>query len=676
MRRLSSVVIAVLLAACPPGGNVNGTLRAHQVTLFEGAIWQDERCTEGAGAENCCIRNGPFCPDFTDYLITDVRTQGTRVVVLLQANNGNLVVLSDDSGATWKTLAVGSVGNIAELQKMGLHLAGDAVFLMVQSEEPISNETRIVLRPFRVDLETGGTTREGDILLITRPHAYSASDGTASGAMLYPQDARNPFSPCMAMVERWTPGRPVERVSAVTGLGTCGIQYVTASNGPRFFSGVLAESGEGGRSCAYSIDGNDASVGFTCGQWALWPAARDSTLPRRFAAYAGERALALGVFEADGAAWASEPASRDWIFLGAGVPGRNRSLSDNQPYAGLMPIGDDSGGKLVRINRDATVDEVVLPLSPCVEPGKSCMDPKNAQTFHGEVGDLEWAHPLGDDEYLLFYVHDVAPGINQYKPVFTVSKERATYRRVTPREKPAALGPPGAPNAKPATSLELLCLKQAACQGVNQNLFDCVGRYLTQHELIHTAYETTMAQALSADCSSLLLRGSGGLDCALRGGSPVERDGGAGSLYVDCDFGVPSLPTACGTCVGNIARDCSGLGGVSQWPVNCAAAGATCSGGRCVSPSACSGDGTSTCSGDRGERCWSGARASVRCDLLSLQCNPASMAVAFRPCTFTGMLNTAPYCAGAYLLWDLSGEKWADCAQLGFSGCKAGRCTR
>lgn len=674
MRRLSSVVLALMSMGCPPGGNVNGTLRPNQVTVFEGRIWQDERCTEGEGAANCCIRNDPYCPDFVDYLITDVRTQGTRVAVLFQANQGNLVMLSDDSGATWKTLAVGSVGNIAALQKMGLHLAGDAVFLMVQSQEPNGNGTRTVLRPFRVDLETGATTREGDIFLLTRPHAFSAADGTASGAMLYPQDERNPFSPCMALVERWTPGRAVERVSAVTSLGTCGVEFVSASNDARFFPGVLAESGEAGRACAFSIDGNDASVGFTCGQWALWPAARDATLPRRFAAYAGERALSIGVFEADGAAWAAAPATRDWVFLGAGVPGRNRSLSDNQPYAGLSPIGDDSGGKLVRINRDATVDEVVLPLSPCVAPGTTCMDPKNAQTFHGEVGDLLWAHPLGDDEYLLFYVHDLAPGINQYKPLFTVSKERATYRRVAPREKPTGLGPSGAPNAKPASPIELLCLKQAACQGVNLNLFDCVGRYLTQHELIHTAYEPTMAQALAADCSSLLLRGNGGLDCALRGGTPVERDGGAGNIYVDCDFGVPSPPTACGTCVGNIARDCSGLGGMSQWAVNCAAAGATCSGGRCVSATACTVAGA--CVDDRGERCGAAGRASVRCDLLSLQCDPASMGVAFRPCTFTGMLNGAPYCAGTYLLWELSGEKWADCAELGFSGCQGGLCTR
>ena len=525
MRRLSSVVVTMVVLGCPPSGNVNGTLRPNQTTLFEGPLWQDERCTEGEGAANCCIRNGPFCTDFADYLITDVRTRGTRVVVLFQANQGNVVVLSDDSGASWKTLAVGSVGNIAALQKMGLHLAGDAVFLMVQSEEPNGSDTRIVLRPFRVDLETGQTTREGDVFLITRPHAFSADDGTASGAMLYPQDERNPFSPCRALVERWTPGRPVERVSAITGLGTCGTHFVSTANDARFFAGVLAEEGDLGRSCAFSIDANDASVGFTCAQWALWPAARDATLPRRFAAYANERALALGVFEADGAAWAAAPASRDWVFLGTGVPGRNRSVSDNQPYAGLMPIVDGSTGTLVRINRDATVDEAVLPLSPCVGAGTTCMDPKNAQTFHGEVGDLLWAHALGNDDYLLFYVHDVAPGINQYKPVFTVSKERATYRSVAPRAKPAGLGPPGVPNAKPASPLEVLCLKQAGCQGVSQNLYDCVGRYLTQHELIHTAYASVMPQALAADCSSLLLRGNGGLDCALRGGTPIERDG-------------------------------------------------------------------------------------------------------------------------------------------------------
>lgn len=667
---------ALMLMSCPPGGNINGTLRANQVTLFEGAHWQDARCSEGENFANCCIRNERFCPDFVDYLITDVRTKGSRIAVLFQVNSGNTVLLSDDSGATWKTVPVGSVAGMAQLQKMGLHLAGDDIYLMVQFTEPIGAGTRVVLRPYKVDLATGATAWERDVYFFSRPHAFSDEAGTAYAAMLHPQDARDPFSPCVALFERWTPGGMVVRESVVTGLSSCGEFFVDSANDARFFGGVLAQEGRQGRSCSISLDAATKTIGSSCVSWGQWPAARDATLPRRFAAYAHERAQYLGVFEADGAAWASPAASSEWIFLGSGAPGRNRSLSDNQPYAGLMPVGNG----LVRINRDATVDDVLLPLSPCTGTSSTCMDPKNAQTFHGEVGDLLWAHPLGDDDYLLFYVHDLAPGINQYKPIFTMSKEKATYRRVEPRAKPTGLGPPGYPNALPAGPIEELCIKLSSCQPLPTNLYDCMGRYTTQHELVHTAYEATMASVAGADCSNLLLRGSGALDCALRGGTPVERDGGT-NLYVDCDYGVPVAPTTCGVCDGHVVKDCSGLGGGGMLPVRCSASpGASCQQGRCVAATPCTGDGLTTCEGTQGVRCWMGMKANVRCDLLNMDCEPSSMATALRPCKPRGSSGVtatgAPRCEGAYLVWDLSGQKYADCTALGFGGCMAGACVR
>lgn len=681
---LVAASFVVVLAACSPGGNVNGTLRGNQVTLFEGQHWTDARCSESRGSGlsplNCCFRHGDVCLDFVDYLVSDVRVLGQRVVVLVTVNAGVALYVSDDLGATWKATAVGSVGGIATFQSMALHLAGRAVYLMVQTQEAAPLGGRVVVYPYEVDLETGVTTRvalSGADWLYARPHAWSAPDGTSIGVTFLPEDARDPGSRCMVRTETWKPGSAVQVTMTPAGFSGCTEGSVPASDDGRFFPLLVTQPPA--PACVRQYDAATDSMGGSCVPWGTWPALRQPGDLPRFAAQAGRRAWRYGVFALEDTAWAVTLPARTWVSLGRGAPQDNRRPSGRQPFAGLVPLRDAAGtSRLVRINADDTADEVLLPLSPCTGDAQTCFDPKSAEVFHGEVGDVQWVEPLGDDQYLVFFVHDLAPGINQYKALFTVSKETATYRRVTPLERPTGVGPAGYPNAKPAGPIELVCLKQLACGGAPAGLQDCAGLYYRHFLMTQTNLDGAVAEAAAADCSSLLLSRPGAFACRARGGTPVLRDDGQGQSLLECDFGASVAGAACGTCVGDVAVACASNPSRVE-PIDCSAGGATCQAGRCVPATACVGGALYQCREGVGVICSAQGELRARCDLLNLGCDVAAQVPGWNPCVGTGIWRptttaSSPRCEGEYLLWELNSEKWANCVELGFSGCQGDRC--
>lgn len=685
MSRASAVLSLLLAFGCSNTGNALGTLRDNQVLLFEGQHWTEPRCapggTPGHNATWCCDRHTDDCPDFHEYTVSDVRVRGQRVAVLMTMDNGHGLFLSDDLGATWRSIAIGSIGGIATFQPASLHLAGNDVYLLVQTqfEGPFGGHVEVI--PWLVNLEGSGATRviaSGSNWFFSRPLAWSGDDGTLIGVTIGAEDLRDLGGPCRVVVEKWKPGGPLETTVVPSSLRGCNEYSPQASDDGRFFPLLVEEWGQ--PACIKQIDVAANTAGANCVPWSQWPVMQTQTDERFFAAAAGKRAWRYAVFSRDDTAWAMTPTSPEWVSLGRGAPLRHWRSSGRQQYAGLVPLKDAAGAeRFARINADGSADDVLLPLSPCTGGAASCWDPQNSFTFHGGIGDLHWAEPLGNDEYLMFYVHDVAPGINQYKPVFTVSKEKATYQRLTPLEKPASTGPAGYPDAKPAGLLEQWCLKRQACTAASFDFYNCVGAtYLRLAPMQHPGLDAALAEVAAADCSNLLVQNPQAFACRAAGKTPVMKDNGQGQLFLECQYPAETTTAACDSCVGQFAVSCSGSP-ATRAVSDCAAQAKTCQAGACVTPTPCQGDGLMHCAGNVGTVCLSGGEHRTRCDLLNMDCNAIAAVPAWSPCVGKGnwtpsQTNDPLRCDGDYLLWHLNGQKYANCVELGFSACANGRC--
>jgi len=635
LQRTALAALVSLLAGCTDSGNVNGTLRDNQRTLLQTGHWQDERCSERT-AGNCCERNGSFCLDFTDVNVDDVRVSGRRVVALIAQNNGHLLAISDDLGGSWRTVTLGSVGGIAQVRPMALHLDGNDVYLMVANQEQgagIGSTTRV--RPVRVDLGSGSTSPvASDWFLVGTVPAY-VRDGVSVGVSFSPEDERGGGT-CVALEETWDPGaRPVRRSARFEGSCSIGLS-VTGSDDGRLFS-YLSDA-DGGPACLLQYDASTSTASRRCVPLAEWPARSE---PRVLASYANERAELMRAFAVQGQAFVASPSLASPIALGPGVPRAVRALGGRSRYAGLVVLGDPAGrgSTLVRVKRDGTVDEVLLPRGPCSEdPTRSCFDPANPGISHGEYGDALWIEPLGGDEFLVFWLHDRAPGINQYQGVLTVSRERATYRPRTGLMPFEAFGPPGHPNATRAGVIEEICVRRQTCTPAREDFHMCVNRLL-QENATTPRLQAALDAASAARCSDPIYTEPGWLDCLLRGGMPSNPDNGQGQRFFQCDPGPAITPTPCPA-------------------------------GRGLNP---------ICVGDVGERCLAGNYTRTRCDLMNMACDASSQTVAWRPCVARqlGPPVVSPdqlRCDGRYLLWDINGTHWADCRALGFSQCVGRRC--
>lgn len=662
----------LLLCACSTSTNVNGTLRANQGTIFEGPLWSDQRCTEGAGFTNCCTRRDAWCLDFHEYLVADVRVSGQRVAVLFNADDGYLLAVSDDLGSTWKQVPVGSVGGMAQFQSMALHLAGNDVYLLVGEvvPSPGGNVTRTY--PVKVDLETAKTAPASDrswYLLSMTPAAVDG--GTSYGVVIASEDARG-SNVCTATLEAWTPGKAVVR-SHTSFPGGCGEFPISAANSPAVFE-VLQEYG-GGPACLYRYDARTNTGSSTCVPTALWPAFSE---PLVLASYAGERAEVLRAYAREGQAFVYTPGLAAPIALGPGVPQRHRGTAARLRYAGFVLLAQaDGASTLVRVNRDGTADEALLPGSPCEGNPTSCFDPKNAGIARGGYRDTLWVEPLANDEFLVLYVHDLAPGLNQYKPLFTASREKATWRRIVAGPGASVMGPPGYPNATKAGPAAEACVRRQACLGAAAgDFYSCAGWLIRQTGNLPNL-DAAVAEQRAASCSADAMQ-PGWLECRLRGGEPRVVPQPNTTPYVDCVMPGVLTGAACGTCVVDVAVTCP-AGPTRVTPVNCASGGLVCRAGRCVSAAGCADASEWSCQGDVGRFCTMSDPMAARCDLFNMTCDASARPPAWRPCmakqapSQTGS-PTPPRCEGHYLLWELNGVQWADCAALGYASCAGGRC--
>lgn len=638
MAKVTYAVAALLVAAaCLPGGgtsgNVNGVLRTNQATAYEVRIWQDARCGEGENFGYCCHNYSAVCLDFPEFVVGDVRVDGNRAAILTYLQDGMVLLVSDDRGKSWRDVSIGNIGNIFGFYAASLYLKDSRVFLMVSREVGRPGGNVFLGEAWEVNVDTGATTNFTAATFIAGAPAAVASNGDWLGAYFGPEDLRG-GNKCVALLERWSPPAQEPTRQQVTFDGVCPQAAVPGANSPTSFA-VLSEN-PGLNACIWTLTvpnyvGGTLSAGSQCVAWAEWPATGPE--PAVFAAFANERAEVLRPYERDGQALVASPLLTKPVALGAGKPARNRGISGRPRYPGMIAVKKaDNTAQLVRVNRDGTVDAVNLPGSPCNAGQYSCFDPKNADVGRGDYGDLLWAEPLGNDEYLTLYIHDFAPGINQVKQTLTTSIEKATYTRLE-NTAPVQDGPAGFPKATKGGTLAAYCARKAACATAASNdwMYTCVGSLMNSNAV---GLEAALAKAATAPCTDPIFTMKPYFDCYLSGGTPSVDN----NLQLTCAGGGPPTPVACTSA------------------------------------------GTTTCDGDKGSRCNNGVAAPIRCDLLNMSCLATSVTPAWSPCVSKkapeefSTTNQPIRCEGRYLLWHLNGTQYFDCAAEGYASCSGNRC--
>jgi hypothetical protein len=373
MAKHGLAALAVLaLVACSSSDPVTAALRANQRTLID------------CGASNA------VCPGFSEYTVGDVRVSDQRIVVLVYANESVILVVSDDRGETWRQVPVGSVGNVPGFHSMALYLDGPRVLLMVSRRvyRPVGDV--YLGQPYDIDLATGASTALADAEFISMTPAAIAGDGAWLGASFAPEDQRG-GSTCVALLERWKPGMQDPARSVANFQYPCGNFLVPGSNDGRVFQALSEQRGSTACLATYDVPSNRASA--TCVPWAEWPALSE---PFISAAYANERAEVLRPFTRDGQASVASPLFPAPVALGPGVPTRNRGVSGRPRFPGMVAVATGlASARLVRVNRDGTVDEVGLPPAPARAAPIAASTPRTptsrAPTTATRCGPSPWA---------------------------------------------------------------------------------------------------------------------------------------------------------------------------------------------------------------------------------------------------------------------------------------------
>jgi hypothetical protein len=636
MSKLSyAAAVLMVAAACLPGGgssgNVNGVLRTNQVTAYEVRLWQDARCGMGANFGNCCHNYNAVCLDFPEFVVGDVRVDGNRAVILTYLQDGMGLLVSDDRGKSWREVPIGSIGNIFGFFQASLFLSKGHVYLMVLRFVPRAGGDVYLGEAWEVDPDTHATTRYTGPSFISGMPAAVGPNGEWMGAFFGPDDLRG-GSNCTAILETWSPPAQDATRRVVTIPGTCPQVAVPAANSNTAFSVLYENSGL--NACIWTLSAAGATLGASgqCVPWAEWAATGSE--PFVSSAFANERAELIRPFTRDGQALVASPLLPKTVALGPGKPARNRGVSGRQRYPGMVAVQKDDGtAQLVRVNRDGTVDAVNLPGSPCNAGQYSCFDPKNSDIGRGDYGDLLWAEPLGNDEYLAVYIHDFAPGINQVKQTLTTSIEKATY---TPLENAAPVedGPAGYPKSTKGGKLAAYCARKAACTAgvTNDWMYSCAGNLMRSAAV---GLESAVTAGAAAPCTDPIFTQQGYFDCLLTGGTPAVDN----NLQLTCTGGGPPPPVTCTGALGDVM-----------------------------------------CEGDKALVCNGATASTVRCDLMNMSCSPTSRTPAWSPCVSKkapedfSTVNQPMRCEGRFLIWHINGTQYLDCKAEGYASCSVNRC--
>ncbi|MCC6624785.1 MAG: hypothetical protein IT385_26280 [Deltaproteobacteria bacterium] len=390
--------------------------------------------------------------------------------------------------------------------------------------------------------------------------------------------------------------------------------------------------------------------------------------------------------------------------LGPGVPDKDRLTPVHPRFGTWLELRTTDGAlRYVDVLADGTAVELALPdEGPC----------ENACPHS-----LRWLEPLGDDEYMAFWV--VVDESAATHELVVSQRIRATTRPVgdegpvDPGESPV----PKYPSAVPAGPLEAAChavyacwprTRWDTCLGYWQSFpadAPAVQRFIgavgSGCEAIRQAWGAPAT--IGGDCNQgrcvgdvLLTKctqgGLGGqvmdaVDCGVLG-TTCSTEGMAAGTGACVDGSVAGSALECNTCTpAGGAVHCWAPGG-NQFPIveDCASQGLGCAGrfGQiwCVpetcteesEPMRCEGDVVRACDG-------AGFVSEMDCGLYGVPCQtmPSGLDVGCdhtmveRDCLVHALGAT---CAGDHLVFCAGDDvKWIDCLALGMSGCAGDACT-
>lgn len=687
------VLGSLLLVGCSSNPTPS-PVRANVVEILRGGTWTDDRCTEQR-AEFCCRERGLVdCTNYQQLSVVSVRSQGDRVAALILSDGiGLTLVRSEDRGATWKVQSIDdddfSRGGQAYRGGMDIFLNGDDVRIYIPRLEVGAlgrQYTRGYL--YRVDPTTGKLSYETQSM----PGAPMVDVREGRAIFLVPdRDPRGGPQTVMA-----SEVDPADRSNDRSALPTCEVPACDSLS-PRAFQGSddgetylgFANASRGaGAECLIAYSRSRQALGYRCVPFSEWPAA----VATEFAvfSYVDHQAPVLRLFNAHGHAWAvtildgetgsTTPRASAPADLGPGHFFTNSSFGGRPRHRGLGivvpdPVGQTSpaagAARLVRLHASGLAQDVLLPPSPC-EDHQRCGD--RAFSLQQVYGQVAWSEPLGNDEYLVFYLNDADAALNSHTPVLSVAREKATYRDLEPGAGfPPSMGPQGYPGAQQTGALERMCVREASCTGGQGGLFETINTCISRWTVRPTMGAAEHQAALTAFLATP--PGCGFFTCGnCVGGRCVD----AGV----CEF-PPEAVAGCNSCTPEgKAITCTTTNRVTK-VLDCAAVGQSCfctreeDGGCGLAPACIQAECTRTeaqCDGAT----WSTCDERRDCSSIQLSCTlsradpsrdlgcqepgsgPASVAC----------VATSAVCDGKYLLTCVDGRmRWTDCIELGFGRC-------
>ncbi len=346
-----------------------------------------------------------------------------------------------------------------------------------------------------------------------------------------------------------------------------------------------------------------------------------------------------------------------------------------QPFGRLLRLDDAGAPRFRSLRADGSLVELTFPRSPCQDES-AC------------AGEIEWIEPLGNDDYMVFWVINDTHGAVFHEFVYA-RREHVVPVDVAPI--PVAQIPI-APWATEAGALEQACELAASCFPNFTTRTACTMEWGGQLSLLWRS-DTYRRFVAARSCADLVAASPA---LGLLGQPCSSNEVCRGTTLITCLQGQIASAVDCGRtgvgCVdlGGGVAECSD-GSSATTPTGCSAAGVyrgtqncTALGLMCVPNVGCGAPGTCpsggvACEGNLSVMCANGRRMDQPCDASGTVCNPATGGCVQANEHVCGLTSTtgsglAEQCYGPYVLVchggaGTTGLHWIDCRTLGFGTC-------
>jgi hypothetical protein len=685
------VAAACCLFACEPScGGAGARVPRGSATVVHTGPKQD--CTQAF--------NPVACDGFHQFSVVDVRRDGERVGVLVLQEGAQLVdlFLSDDGGRTFRH--VGTGGSLIyqyswDAHAINLLLRGGRVWVLLGTAESSGSQNSSGRAMFAEwDLETGtlgplGVGSEGGAFMLPGPAEVSA-DGTVAVT-------QNWFDPgpgtSHSLLWRWNLSTfTFGQNHTICSHPACFNTFWRARDDAKEWQafGVFPDNPANqtqGEACRFlNRWRGDPTLNpygeYHCVPYSGWTSG-DASGTERFAQVFGEDGLLYAVSTKAGRSVARtisrasvlDPAVlASPIDLGPGEHVHAEGFNGRSKWRDLQlvrrknPAGAEA--TLVRLANGGPV-EVNVPPWPCDGP---CA---HFDTFYQQsYGSLVWLEPLGDGEWLAFWIIDLeGEGTHQEQLLVERVRETISPLRLDGPVADAGVDPgvspiPAYPGAAAPTGLIKACALVQQC-GLGE-LNSCITSYGSNMIVGHGSRDRARALLIAAaagGCASLRDFWPKA-DCLA---SNCEANGfdctqGFCSGFAAIDAGFCDGRAVSWYCDGNRRVACDSAGGETL-AADCDVLGEVCTGGpaaTCVLPGCST---TPICDGEL----FSSCQAHMHCADRGQRCDPQYGCVARADIPTDARCRWGvdqPFCAGEYWMFCMGDQLYyLSCPEAGFSAC-------